>query len=200
MKKILAIVAAFAVVAFNGFMLLEGSVSNAASVVDYWNVTLDVNAELAMDCGTTSTPTALLPAISGMTGGTANGTRTCNVETNNDGGWTLAVHAQAAPALVSGGNSIADYATTTPETWVLPATNLAYFGFYASSTNPESGYGVDKYRGFNGATDITVSNNTNETGPTGVDTTFGFRAQIGSTKNQATGAYAATITATASTL
>lgn len=194
MKKILAIVAAFAVVAFNGFMLMEGAVSNAAT--DNFDVTLTVTSELALACD--NGPISL-GSIAGMTGGTATNTALCTVDTNNDTGYTMTVNTDSANCLNNATNSIDDYPSATPQTWNLGATTNAYFGFTVTGADKEAAFAAGYYRGFDSTNAITIASSTNETATGGTGTTLGFQVQLGSTANQATGAYVAPITVTATT-
>ncbi len=197
MKKILAIVAAFAVVGFNGFMLMEGAVTQAQDS-DAWNVTLSVTSEIAVTCDDVGGDLALAPAIPGMTGGSATAETTCNVETSNDDGWTLSIIDDNGDfgAMIDGGNSIDAYPTSTPAAWVLDSTSAAYYGYFASSSFATGGHGYNLYRDLDNAGDD-VATDSEETGPTGVDVVFGFRAEIGNTANQPSGDYVSNVTVTA---
>lgn len=197
MKKILAIVAAFAVVGFNGFMLMEGGVMNAQEVSDF-DVTLTVTSELALNCNYTSSSLPLTPSIPGMTGGSAVGTTDCNVETSNDLGWTVTIKDNGSDGgqMVDGTNVIDYYPTTTPGAWVLDSTSAAYYGYYASSTNATTSYGYNLYRNLTNA-EVAVASNGEETSSLGVDITFGFKAEVGSTANQPSGSYVSSVLVTA---
>ncbi len=139
------------------------------------------------------------PNITGT--GANTGSAEWTVTTNNSAGYKLEVEASASPALVSGGDNIADYTEAvagTPETWSI-ATSASEFGFTASGTDSGSEYSSGtKYEGFEGTTKIEVATAAAET--TGTATTVGFKAEVGSSKFQPTGDYTATITATATTL
>lgn len=199
MKKILAIVAAFAVVGFNGFMLMEGGIAGAQES-QAWVVELEVTDELAYTCDDHGATTTLLSAIPGMTGGTATGESMCNVETNNNDGWQVTIEADNAGKMVSAElNEIAAYPTTTPEAWVLDDTYASYYGYFASSSYPETNYGFDLYRDLTSSAEV-VATNGDETTTDGEDIVFGFKVEIGADANQATGWYYSNVTSTASLL
>ena len=134
--------------------------------------------------------------------GSAIGSATWNVKSNNINGWKLEVNASAAPAMRDGGNSFADYTETvagTPETWSVNAAD-SEFGFNASGTYAETEFSGSKYLGFDGTNRIQVAHRAAASGGSGDDTTVNFQAEVGSGHNQPLGTYTATITATASTL
>jgi hypothetical protein len=134
--------------------------------------------------------------------GTADGSATWNVKTNNVAGWTLDVEASTTPAMKSGANSFADYTEAvagTPEAWSVDAAD-SEFGFNSSGTYAEAGFGGNKYLGFDGLNQIQVAHRNAPSEGAGDDTTVGFRAESGASHNQALGIYEATITATASTI
>jgi hypothetical protein len=207
MKKILAAVAAFAIVGFNGFMLLEGSIAQAvvlttstASTSQNWDVTLDVTSEIALSCALNTTID--LGTISGLTGGDLQADRSCNVETNNFAGWRLSIHATGTPAMtrILGGDSFADL-STSPGGWA-NLTGESHYGFSAFSTEPAATMGAsqDTYSGFNGTTDIAVADATTSTPASGVDVNLRFRAASDATRNQTTGEYSSHVVVTAITL
>jgi hypothetical protein len=206
MKKIIAGAVTFALVVFNGYMLLEGAVTNAATTTVTstgsaslnWDVYLDVSTEISLTCENTN---MYLGTINGMTGGNLQQDRDCNVKTNNSGGWQLTINATNTPAMIN---------TTTPTNYfsdrsqtVGAWSNLAAsstFGFAASSSyDGATGFDslVTGYSGFNGLTPIVVATDADPTAVAGVTTTFRFRAEVGSSRNQPTGIYAAHVVVTA---
>jgi hypothetical protein len=205
MKKIIAIVAAFAIVGFNGFMLMEGAVTRAAdetvtssgSAIDLdWNVILTVGEELSLTCDTAD---ADLGTINGLIGGRSTVSTTCNVKTSDAAGWELTIEADTDPAMQSATDFIADYTEGTPgtpEAWSV-AASAAEFGFEAVGTKVISGKGANLYQGFTHTTAILVAEEATTTPYTGIDTTFGFSAEIGNQAAQASGDYHATVQATA---
>lgn len=200
MKKILAIVAAFAVVGFNGFMLMEGAVSQAQES-DSWNVTLSVTSELALTCDDDGGDLALTPAIAGMTGGSATAVTSCNVETSNDSGWNLAIKDDNGDDgyMIDGGNDIDAYPTSTPATWVLDSQSAAYYGYYASSSYNTGGHGSLLYRDLTNS-DVNIATDAGETAVGGIEVAIGFRAEIGNAVNQPSGDYVSNVTVTATEL
>jgi hypothetical protein len=128
-----------------------------------------------------------LPTIVG-TGGQAEASATWNVKTNNDLGYKLEVFASGSPALTKGTDSFADY-SLTPQPWVVNPADSAFGFSYDGGVN---------FLGFNGTTPIQVHSNPNETA--GEDTTLIFRAEVGANHLQASGAYTASVTVTATTL
>lgn len=156
----------------------------------------------------------LTPSIGGVTGGTADGTVTWTVATDNPGGYTLSIKATAAPALVSTTSSIANY---TPEDSEIPdfswgiSSSDSEFGF-----SPESSDLVSKFKdnGFNTCatgssqtpdkcwynfktTSETISQSASRNDPSGTATTFKLKAESGSSHLQQEGTYTAEITVTA---
>jgi hypothetical protein len=199
MKKILAIVTAFSIVAFNGFVILEGLTAGAAADVSQnWDVLLEVTDELAYSC-TANGGDIDLGQLSGFTGGVADDSTTCTITTNNQAGWEVTIEASDNGTMVSENSDvIAAYASSTPEAWVLDSTDNSYYGYYASSTEVVAGYGVDLYRDLTTAP-VLVAEDTAETASTGLEIDFGFKVQLGSTAGQPSGNYVSTVTSTAST-
>ncbi|MBU0545804.1 hypothetical protein KKA13_00935 [Patescibacteria group bacterium] len=184
-------------------MLLEGGVANAtqqssgvpvestssygtgatpSTSVDF-TVGLTVGGEIIVSCVNDSvSDTAAIP---GITGGTAVIANTCNVKTNSETGWQMWVNSTATAAMQWHGtdyttNFFTDYTEASagvPETWTT-ASATAEFGFSATGTYKLAIMDGDKYQGFSGLTKIKVSQNSTETDTTGVDTVFGFKAQI----------------------
>jgi len=204
MKKLLSLTLVATVVLLNGFMLFEGGFASAANQTVTTTVTgiggavnlqypveLTVDAELTLTCDTATS--TMMPNIPGMTGGTATSSRLCNVKTNNYGGYTMTAAATTSPALarVGGGDSFGDYAGTT-STWQTPGTASSSFGFEPTGSDAAIGW-----TGFNGTNTITVASRTSPTLAAGVDTTMNYQAEVGATRNQATGLYRSWTTITA---
>ncbi len=201
MKKILGIVVGFAIVAFNGFMLLEGATSKAydygpysTSSVGYppsceYDVTLGVDGEIALDC-TTST-LYMTPNILGMTGGTATGNRACTVYTNNSTGWTL--NAKAGNDTAMQGTGIAaghSFANISAGAWACASgacfgatTNSSYY-FPLTTSDALVNEGSD--------------HNATIPGPGGgTSTTMYYQAVVAADGDQPSGPYTAHVTLTA---
>lgn len=155
----------------------------------------------------------LTPNIDGRVGGSATGSTIWTVWTDNSTGYSLSLHASTDPAMQSGSASFANYtkAGAAPDyTWSVGSTE-SEFGF-----SPEGAAVVSAYLD-NGAdtcstgstntsdacwdsittTNKTIASEATSNHPTGTNTTVKFRAEAGSSANQAAGTYVATITATA---
>ena len=175
-----------------------------------FDVTLSVTAELSLTC-----PSSLaMSAISGLTGGTSSDTVDCNVESNNANGYLLYIKSSSAPALLSEASSsifFSDYRSSTPEyAWTLDSTASSSFGFSVESSDVVEAFRNDQAAcgggGFNSTSncfrslstsDINIASAALATDSGGVTTTVGFKAEVGSTRNQPTGNYTASITVTA---
>ncbi|MFA5127624.1 MAG: hypothetical protein WC457_01295 [Patescibacteria group bacterium] len=206
MKKIIAGVLAFAIVAFNGYMFLEGAVVSAATTTVTssgsaslnWDVYLDVGNEIALTCDNAN---IYLGSINGMTGGNLQADRDCNVKANS--GWTLAIAATNSPAMITTTtptNSFSDR-STTKSAWSNNTASSSYgFAVSSSYSSSYSFTDISIYSGFNGTNNITIAGNTTSTVAAGVTTTIRFRAEVGATRNQPTGRYTShvVVTATAS--
>lgn len=135
--------------------------------------------------------------------GSATGSTTWTVETNNSDGWKLELEASASPAMTSGGNSFADYTETvagTPEAWSVADAN-SEFGFSAGGSYAGSEYSNGTlFEGFEGTSEILVAQDNEPTPGGGAEVDVNFKAEVGSSKDQLSGTYSATITATATTL
>ncbi len=191
------------------YILVEPAV--AAVATDAVIVTLIVDAGITI---TTPADVSMAPNI-GVSANTSIGTVLWNVKTNVAAGYTLAIKAQASPALVSGGNSFADYTpgvADTPELWSVPSGSKE-FGYSAHGTDvptvtwgtPTAGCGTGgapdvalKYQNTK-TVDRTVATRATVTPTTGIDTTVCFAAEQ-NTIYAAAGTYTTTITATATTL
>jgi hypothetical protein len=216
MKKIFSLVLVSGLLAFNVFALLEGQLAVAAtstnattSTVNY-NVTLDVTSQIRLTCEDVKN----IGSISGLTGGSVNGTVDCNVATNNATGYQMWLHATGTPAMAKvtdGTKTFADYtAGTVTSTWLV-APNASAFGFTISASadavnafknaagvcGSGSVDGTYCWTGFNGTTDINVLSKSAETSFAGVTSTFKFQAESGAANSQATGHYSSTVVATA---
>lgn len=157
----------------------------------------------------------LSPAISDTDGGTADGSATWTVITDNAAGYSLTIKASVSPALVSGGDSFADYSP-------VGAAPDFIFGVDASESafaySPEGTDLADNFKDdglacntgssdtadacwdglSTGATMIAQAGSSND--PVGTETTVKFRAAAGASKSQPGGSYQAVITVTATAL
>ena len=150
--------------------------------------------------------------ISGVTGGTANGSTTVTVTTDNLAGYQLTIEAENSPAMQKGVDTIADY---------VPGTANPDFSFMTGASDAHLAYspqGVDVVPRFrdNGALCAVGSFNTlgacwdglataaepiasasTDNHPSGATTTVNFRVWIGGSVTQPAGNYFATTTITA---
>jgi len=193
------------------YVSFEPGLVGAATAGDTVIVTLVVDAGLTISA---PADVSMSPNIS-MSANGSIGSAAWTVTTNSPTGYTLALKASAAPALVSGANSFADYTEAvngTPDIWSVPSGSKE-FGFSAYGTDVTGGTavwgtgascgsagvpaGTMKYVGFK-TTDKTVSSIATVTPVGGTATTVCFAAEQDTIFAQS-GTYTATITATATT-
>jgi len=180
------------------------------SATDNVVVTLNVDEGITISNGADTT---MAPHI-GIAANGSIGSSSWVVTTNGALGYTLAVKASASPALVSGGNSFADYpeaVTGTPEVFAVGSGTKA-FGYSAFGTDTATGTwgtaascgsagtpsATEKYVGFK-ITDKTIATRATVTPTSGITTTICFAAAQNAVFTPA-GTYTATITGTATTL
>lgn len=157
----------------------------------------------------------MLPALGGVSGGSANGSTTFTVTTDDAAGYTVTITASSSPALVSGANSFADYspAGANPDyTYsVLPVNSN--FGFAIEGTDADQRYknnGLACNVGSNSTAATcwdglstsakTIAGRTTNNTPAGTQTVLHFRAATGSNHIQPNGTYVATTTITVTPL
>lgn len=157
----------------------------------------------------------LSPNIGGITGGTADGSTSFTVTTDNPAGYTVSIKASSSPALNFALDSFADYSATavSPDfTFSIPSSASA-FAFTAEGTDIVSGFKDDGVSCAVGSSDTvdkcwaglstsnqTIVSRTSANSPSGTLTTLKFRAQSGSAHVQTNGVYTATTTVTALSL
>ena len=145
---------------------------------------------------------------------TAVGSAAWTVTTNNQAGYTLDLHASTDPALQSGLEQFTDYTEGTPGTPETCSVTSGYeFGFSAFGTHVPSGtWGSDtdcvaganvpsatlNWRGFDGLTDVRIATSSSETGTSGTASTMCVATEQDGVFAPS-GAYTATVTATATT-
>jgi len=140
----------------------------------------------------------------------ANNLISCNIKTDNPGGYSLMWKASSVN-MANGGNTVASYAPDTagvPETWDVAATNSAWggrLGTASTTTNTASWGTADSYSSPAKWLNVPVSDYTlvardSETATAGDDEIIYFGAEFGSSKVQPTGTYSVDITITATTL
>ncbi len=158
----------------------------------------------------------LLPAISGLSGGTASGTSAVHVITNNNAGYVLQIKASSSPAMqhTIGAYNFVDYTlpSAVPEfTWDIPATS-SEFGFSPEGDDIVASYldngnicnqssgsdSVAKCWDFLLSNSKTIAQSVSANASSGGSTTtVRFQAQNGSEHVQPSGTYRAEITVTA---
>lgn len=194
------------------YTAFEAPVAVAATGSDNVVVTLNVTSGVTIsDAGNIT----MAPNIS-MSADRSIGSTGWTVATNSATGYTLAIKQSTALAMmgVSNGDSFANYSESvagTPDLWGGVTAGTKEFGFSAYGTNvpaawgsSTSGCGVSgvadvtlKYRGFLPAmTDIQIASSGAPTPVSGTLTNVCFAAQQNGTYAES-GAYTATITATA---
>ncbi len=215
-KKIISFTTAlflFSVIFFSfegALVSADQTVSTTPTSTLSFDVTVAVTSELSLTCPSSVS----MSSISGLTGGSSISAADCNVKSNNVGGYLLYIRASSTPALVNVASSTVyfdDYRTATPEyTWT-NASASSSFGISVSSTNAVSAFRSNTGVCGGGPTaatytacfrslstsNITLSSASSATVSEGVSTTIGFKAEVGSTRNQPTGTYTAGITVTA---
>ncbi|MFM2339853.1 MAG: hypothetical protein RLZZ360_489 [Candidatus Parcubacteria bacterium] len=157
---------------------------------------------------------AMSPDI-GLAGGVSNGTTFFIVTTDNRLGYRATLESALAPALQSGGNTIANYVpgTSNPDVTFSTNSTQAHFGFTpegvdiaqryrdnGSACGVGSGDTVDACWDMVSTTPIEIVRRTTSNHPSGATTTLKFRIGIGSGAAVTAGTYVATSTVTAITL
>ena len=158
---------------------------------------------------------AMSPAISGVTGGTANGSTTVTVTTDSPAGYQLTIEAENDPAMQKGADTIADYDPGgDPDFSFTTGSADAHFGY-----SPE---GVDIVQRFldngsdtcnTGSTDtalacwdglstgaVVIASAADSNHPDGVTTSVHFRVGVGASAAVTAGVYTSTTTITATAL
>jgi hypothetical protein len=165
-------------------------------------VSLAISGDVVMD-----------PDLPGVTGGTANGSTTVTVVTDNPAGYRLIFQAESDPAMSSGPNTIANYdAGQEPDYDFITGAFDAHFGF-----SPEGSDIIDRYK-HNGSnlcavggsiitpqtcwegastTALVIAEGAGPRFPVGANTTLHFRVGIGGSAGVVPGVYTATTTVTA---
>ncbi len=154
----------------------------------------------------------LLPAMNTLQGGIANGSAVWTVTTDNPGGYSLSIKADASPALRSGSNSFANYTGAPDFIWSVSSSASA-FGFTPEGADIATAYldnglacGVGALDTtlscWDGVTtvDKTVATRAGANSPSGVGTTVRFRAEAGPSASQPAGSYSTLVTLTATAL
>lgn len=206
-----------------GFLILEPQLLKGATDSKNVNVYQQVVEEISLTC---SSSVSGSPAINGITGGTANGTFSCNVITSNAGGYNMTLKKSGNLCHSEQGcgtdTQFDDYPGSTNDpidfNWQSPSAGGEHWGFNVSSSSyPDSvtqrfkDNGSQCYAGSNvtdgkcwvriptSPTAETVVNRGSATGPSGDNTFFGLRFEAGSSNALVSGTYTTTLTVTVST-
>jgi len=152
------------------------------------------------------------PSIGGVTGGTANGSATFQVTTDDAAGYSATIQASSSPALVSGIYAFPNYipAGASPDFAFNVGAATSTFAFSPKGSDTPTRYKDD---GVNtcgtgssntagacwdglSTSPITIASRTSDNQPAGTATTLNFRAASGSSNIQPNGVYVATTTIT----
>lgn len=167
--------------------------------------------EIYISLSTTGDVT-MSPALPGLSGGTANGSSTVTVITDNVAGYQLTLTAEGEPAMQSGVGTIADYdAGAEPDFSFLIGSSDAHFGFSPQGVDVvpaflDDGASICGTGSSNTAlacwdglatTSTVVAEGTDSNHPSGATTTINFRVGIGGNAAVTAGVYTATTTVTA---
>lgn len=155
----------------------------------------------------------LSPSLPGVSGGTANGSTTFTVVTDNPAGYEVVISAESEPALQDEASaaSIADYAPVGAADYDFDvATGEAFFGysvestaaasrFFNNTTSCDTGSTNTALQCWDGLSTTTavVASSASANQPTGTNVTLHFRVGIAEEVNQVPGTYIATTTVTA---
>lgn len=163
----------------------------------------------------TVAPVVMVPALAGITGGTANGSTTVTVTTDSPAGYELSIAAAQTPALQKGSDSIADYAPVgaVPDLTFTTGSTQSHFGYSPSGTDivlrfkdngsvcgaGSSDTALSCWDGLD-VVDEAIARGNGSNVPSGTDTVLYFRVGIGGSVGQPSGTYTATTTVTAISL
>jgi hypothetical protein len=154
----------------------------------------------------------LSPSISGITGGTSNGSTTVTVTTDSSAGYSLTIFASTNPAMQKGSDVIADYipAGAPPDFTFITGSTQALLGFTPEGINVVQRFKDNGSVCNAGSANVTlacwdrlsttpqsIAEGSSSNHPQGAATTLRFRVGIGSAVVQPEGIYTATTTLTA---
>ncbi len=163
----------------------------------------------------TSPSDLAMASMSGLSGGSSEGTISWTVLTDNTAGYYMTVESSTSPAMKSAQDVVDDYipAGADPDYTFTNPSNTSSFGFTpegpdisqrfkdnGSVCNAGSGDTASKCWDSLSTTPKQIVNRTTSNIPSGTATTLRFRAESGVDHVQTSGAYSATITVTAVTL
>jgi len=158
----------------------------------------------------------LMSSMSGLSGGSSEGTMSWNVTTDNTAGYTMSIASTTTPALKSATDSLADYvpAGANPDYNFTNAPDNSSFGFSPEGTEASPrfrdngsvcGTGgtletPDKCWDGLSTTPKVMAGSTSSNIPNGSAATVRFRAESGANHIQSSGQYNVVVVVTATTL
>ena len=218
MKQVLSIFLALCLIAIGGFTFFEAQIMDAADTYQEFTVSQEVTGEISITDPATVT---MDPAIAGLTGGVGTGTTTTIVTSTDTDGFNLYLSASSTYSNASlekdASYYFSDYdlggtggnATTAPNfTWEVNAAD-SEFGYTVEGTDTASffkdngsicnlGSANADYKCWqNASTTNQVIGDRSSAATGGSTITIGFKAEVGSTRNQESGNYQATVGLTA---
>lgn len=200
------------VVIISCYLNFEPMVANGAA--DSITVTQSVTSEVSLSSPADVT---MSPGILGMTGGSATGSATWTVKTNDTSGFNLKIKSDAANCLRNGSDHFDDYTEASagvPDySWI--ATTISGFGYTVETATPgdtvaafrDNGTAcntgalntADKCWDGLSTTDATIVSRNSITSSSGEAETVKFKSELASGQFLPEGNYVATITVTATT-
>ena len=203
--------------AFGLYGAFEPQIIDAAAVADQVTVTATVTGEITI---TSPSDVTMSPSIPGLTGGTATGTATWTVVTNNSTGYNV-THIASSTAMNGDtqGGSFTAYSEATPGTpdytWSVAAADAEFgytvnsyddsasvatlFNDNGSTCNTGSNVTYDKCYIHASTTAETIYNRSSETTSGGTTFTIDYKAESGASAFTVADTYTATTTVTATT-
>jgi hypothetical protein len=163
----------------------------------------------------TSPSDLVMASMSGLSGGSSEGTMSWTVTTDNPAGYTMSIASSTTPALKSAQDSIADYipSGSDPDYNFTNAANNSSFGFSPEGTEAAPRFKDNGSQCNTGTletagkcwdglstTPKVIAGSTSANMPLGGNAIVRFRAESGANHIQTSGVYNVTITATATTL
>ena len=213
MKKVISSTIITVLLAFVSLIYFEPELARAFDI----GVSLQVTTEITLDCDAACDMTTGGP-INAISGGSLTGNFACTVKTPDTTGWNLTVKKNQTLQRSGGGanKEFTDYTENSPldYTWTAPGAGNETFGFNLRAATEDA---VAKYTD-NGSdtcgagtvsndhcwtkfpttpTTEKVSSSNAATDPAGDPVNFGLKAEAGGSNFLEPGAYATTITATA---
>ena len=163
---------------------------------------------------TTPADVIMTPSISGITGGTSNGSTTVTVTTDSPAGYSLRIAATDSPTLQKGVDAISDYVPAGASDFMFTVNSgEAFFGYSPEGIDIVSQFRDDGASCGAGVLDTplacwsglstspaAIAESSAANVPNGATTTVHFRVGLGASTVQAEGVYTGTTTLTAISL